>query len=44
VINTDSGRVSSIVTKGAVVYGCEIGPKAIFLGNGRDLAVVSQTK
>jgi len=35
VINTDSGRVTSIVSKGAVVYGCEIGPKAVFLGNGK---------
>jgi len=44
VINTDNGRVTNIPTKGAIIYGCEIGPKAFFLGNGRHLAMVSQTK
>jgi hypothetical protein len=44
IVNTESGRVTSQVTRGFIEFGCGIGPKSFFLSNGRSLAMLSQSK
>jgi hypothetical protein len=43
-VNTESGRVDSLQAKGAIEFGCGIGPKASFFNGVRNLAVLSQSK
>jgi hypothetical protein len=44
VINTETGRVNSIQTRGFIEFGCGIGPKGYFLSSGRHLAMLSQSQ
>lgn len=44
IVNTESGRVDSVPVKGSIEFGCGIGPKASFLVDGKNMAVLSQSK
>lgn len=44
VVNTDSGVVNSVPTKGFIEFGCGIGPKGFFLNGGREMAMLSQSR
>jgi hypothetical protein len=44
IVNTESGRVTTVATKGSIEFGCGIGPKGFFLNGGRSLAMLSQAK
>lgn len=44
IINTESGKVDSMQTKGFIEFGCGIGPKGYFLNGGRNLAMLSQSR
>lgn len=43
-VNTETGKASTLPTKGFIEFGCGIGPKGFFLNGGRSLAMLSQAR
>ena len=44
IINTETGRVTNVPTRGFIEFSCGVGPKGFFLSRGRTLAMLSQSK
>lgn len=44
IVNTESGKINNQAIKGFIEFGCGIGPKSFFLSNGRNVAMLSQSK